>query len=242
MPNNLTRPLVLEMLPTTIFAVCFGEHLIDVPGCDQVQRDVQRLFADVHVGGGQRPEDIHQQLLHDLPVLLLQLLHQHSARSMACSDLAPPVARFGKWPWPKGPIAPRKRQHSTCAVRSLLLCPPPPPLSVSVPGPRPPLILEGSNRAHMHCTGFSCVAPFGKQPRPKSPADPRKRQQSTHAQLVIAEMEGKCPAANYRRRVGPCLPCHELHSFLKAGYAGSLTSSLSSTMSLTLLSDWLTSI
>lgn len=36
---------------------------VDVLGRDQLQCDIKRLFANVHVGRGQRSQDVHQQWL-----------------------------------------------------------------------------------------------------------------------------------------------------------------------------------
>ena len=48
-------------------------HLVDVAAGDEVEDDVERLFANVHVWGGDGAKDVHDHLLHDVPVRVLEL-------------------------------------------------------------------------------------------------------------------------------------------------------------------------
>ena len=49
-------------------------HLRNGRRGDEVEDDVERLLADVEVGRGEGPEDIHDELGDHLRVLLLQIL------------------------------------------------------------------------------------------------------------------------------------------------------------------------
>lgn len=57
---------------TGVLLMSHLHHLLDVSRGDEVHGHLEGLAADVHVGARQRAEDVHEHLLEDLGVVLLE--------------------------------------------------------------------------------------------------------------------------------------------------------------------------
>ena len=91
LPHACQPPPTCSRLGTHAAALrCSGgcARLVDVARGDEVQRDVQRLLANVHVGRGQRAQHVHQRLAHHIAVPRLQLLRARR------NSLHPPPCSF----------------------------------------------------------------------------------------------------------------------------------------------------